>query len=270
MAKIEGSLQEIGRLDLLARQKTPLHALDPRAKLITIAVYLLCIASVGPYGVSVLLPFSIFPITMAAAGRVPFGFVARRLLAAAPFAVVVGMFNPLLDRQLLLQIGGVGISGGWISFASILIRFALTLGAALVLAAVTTMDELALGLRRLGVPSVFTTQLTFLFRYIFVLFDEAGRMARARALRSFGRRGLEPRAYAGLIGSLLLRTLDRANRVYLAMACRGFSGEVRAMRGLKIGAPELVFTLSWSSVFVFFRLVDVSSALGTLVTGGGA
>ena len=46
------------------------------------------------------------------------GDVERKLLAVAPFALFVGILNPLLDRGVLFQMGGFGITGGWVSFAS--------------------------------------------------------------------------------------------------------------------------------------------------------
>ena len=116
-------------------------------------------------------------------------------------------------------------------------------------------------------PDVLVTQLLLLFRYIFVLGDEAGRMGQARRLRSFGRRGMGWRVYGQMLGQLLLRTFARAQRIYLAMKARGFDGEIRVARQLHFGAADLAFTLAWSAAFVLFRLVDVPLAVGHLVTG---
>ena len=77
-------------------------------------------------------------------------------------------------------------------------------------------------MERLGAPDVFATQLLFLYRYIFVLGEEAMSMTRARALRSFGGRGMGMRVYGLMLGHLLLRTYDRAQRVYLRHAQPGF------------------------------------------------
>ena len=82
------------------------------------------------------------------------------------------------------------------------------------------------------------TQLLLLYRYIFVLGDEARRMAQARRLRSFGRRGMGWRVYGQMLGQLLLRTFARAQRIYLAMKARGFDGNVRIARRLHFGAER--------------------------------
>jgi cobalt/nickel transport system permease protein len=265
MASIDAGLADIGRLDRLSRQDTPVHRLDPRAKVVATLVFLFCVVSFGKYDVSALLPFLLFPVAMAASGNVPFGFLARRVAAFAPFAVMVGLFNPFFDRHVLLQLGPLGLSGGWISFASILVRFALTLGAALVLVATTSFHGVCAALERLGTPRVFTTQLLFLYRYLFVLGDEAARMARARALRSFDGRGMGMRIYGQIVGHLLLRTLDRAQRVHLAMRCRGFDGRIRALEPPRWRAADGLFLLACSASFVTLRLVNLPRLVGTFV-----
>ena len=59
------------------------------------------------------------------------------------------------------------------------------MGAALTLIAVTGFNAVCLALDKLGTPRVFVIQLVFLYRYVFVLVDEAARMVRARSLRTF-------------------------------------------------------------------------------------
>jgi cobalt/nickel transport system permease protein len=267
VSTIETGLYELGRLDQLAYQDTSVHRLDPRAKVVTTFAFLVCVVSFGRYDVLPMLPFVVFPLFVAAEGNLPYGFLGRKLLIAAPFAVVIGMFNPLLDRAVLLQLGGLDISGGWVSFASILLRFLLTTSAALVLIGTTSFAGVCMAVERLGAPDVFATQLLFLYRYIFVLGEEAMRMWRARSLRSFDGRGMGVRVYVQMLGSLLLRTYDRARRIYSAMLCRGFDGRVRVMRRLRLTSRDVAFTLGWSAVFLLFRIYNVPLLLGRLVTG---
>jgi len=266
VSAIDSAFFDVGRLDRLAHQDTPIHRLDPRAKLVTTLVFLVAVVSFPKYEISALLPFVLYPIVLTSVGRLPLGFILRKLVAVAPFAVVVGMFNPLLDREVLLHLGPVGISGGWVSFASILVRFCLTIGTAFLLIATTSFQGLCLGLQRLGAPRVLTVQLLFLYRYIFVLGGEAVRLVRARALRSFGRRGTGLRVFGSLVGHLLVRTLARAQRIHLAMLSRGFDGEVRVLRRLRIGPAEVAFTLAWCAAFAAMRFVNLPQLLGAFVT----
>ena len=227
MVTIESSLLNIGYFETLSYQQTPLHRLDPRTKLLTTLVFIIAVVSFGKYEITGLLPFMIYPVALIAVGNLPPGYLVRKILLAAPFAFFIGIFNPLLDRNVLVQLGPVGLSGGWVSFASIMIRFTLTVSAALILIASTGLNAVCLALERLGAPTGFVVQLLFLYRYIFVLTDEALRLVRARSLRSFQGRGLGFKVFTHLIGQLLLRTLARAQRIHLAMRSRGFDGKIR-------------------------------------------
>jgi cobalt/nickel transport system permease protein len=259
-------LSALDRLDRLARLDTPIHRVDPRAKVIATAVYVVCVVSYGKYDVLGLLPFAVFPVALAAEGGLPLGFLGRLLLAVSPFALVMGAFNPLFDREVVAHVGAWGVTGGWLSYASIVLRFLLTAGAALVLTATTSFTGVCLALQKLSVPDVLVTQLLLLFRYIFVLGDEVLRMGRARRLRSVGRRGMGWRVHGQMLGQLLLRTFARSQRLYLAMKSRGFEGEIRVAQSLRFGAADLLFVLGWSAAFVLLRLVDVTQVVGRLVT----
>jgi len=192
---------------------------------------------------------------------------SKKIILVAPFAILIGIFNPLMDREILVQLGSLSITGGWVSFFSIMIRFVLTVSAALILICLTGFNAVCMALGKLGVPRPFVVQLLFLYRYLFVLIDETSRMVRARSLRSFGSGGMRFKIFIHLIGQLLLRTLDRAQRIHLAMCCRGFDGHIRISRSLKFGFNEIRFTLAWSLLFVCFRSYNIPLKIGELIAG---
>ena len=65
----------------------------------------------------------------------------------------------------------------------------------------------------------------------FVLWDELDKMRTARKARTFGAAGLWHRwkTSAQLIGMLLIRAMERAERVHGAMCSRGWDGRVRTL-----------------------------------------
>jgi len=266
MTGIDGTLLDFKSLDLLADGDTALHRLDPRAKVLATVVFVICVVSCGRYELAALFPFFLFPVFMIALGNIPPLYLAKKIAVVIPFAVMVGMFNPLLDRQVMLHVGELEVTGGWISFASIVVRAVLTVSSALVLVAVTGFPGVCAALESLGMPQPFAVQLLFLYRYIFVLAEEGGQMARARELRTFGARGRGLRVYGSLIGHLLLRTWMRAERIHMAMLARGFSGTFHTRRRPCFGLREVVFLLGWSIFFITARLVPVVHLLGTLVS----
>ena len=266
MATLESGLYNLGWLDQFAAGNTTAHRLDPRAKVVTTFVFLVCVVSFGKYDLAGLAPFVLYPIVLASMSGMPGRELGKRLAVAAPFALAVGVFNPLLDRTVIATLGPIEITAGWISYASIVTRFLLTASAALLLVGTTGMTNVCAAVERLGVPDIFATQLLLLYRYIFVLAEEGMRLSRARSLRSFDRRGLGPSVYANMLGHLLLRTLARARRVFEAMQCRGFDGRIRMNRPLKMTGLDWAFMLGWSAAFVLFRTVNVPLLLGGAVT----
>jgi cobalt/nickel transport system permease protein len=266
MASIEGALLDFKRLDRLAGGDTGVHRLDPRAKVLVTVVFIVSVVSFGRYELSAMIPFFIFPVVMIALGNLPAPYIAKKIALLCPFALMVGMFNPVFDRQVLLHLGPLAISGGWVSFASIGVRSILTVGAALILVGVTGFSAVCSALDQMGMPRAFVVQLLFLYRYIFVLTEEGARTARARELRTFGKKGMEMKAFGSLVGHLLLRTWERAERVYRAMLCRGFHGHFHLRCSYRFGTMEALFTLGWSALFILFRLVNIPQFLGTFIT----
>lgn len=267
MIAIDGTLFDFKRLDLLAMRDSSVHRLDARAKVLTTLVFIVCVVSFGRYELAAMLPFCLYPVVLLALGDLPASYIVRKTAVVIPFAVLVGLFNPLFDRQVILQFGSLDIWGGWVSFASIVVRAILTACAAITLVAVTGFPAICAALERLGMPRVFAVQLLFLHRYIFVLADEAVRVVRARQLRSAGKKGLGLRQFGPLVGHLLLRTWERAERIHMAMLARGFAGEIHARRQGRFGGRELRFLLGWSALFLTLRLTNLPRLLGGLLTG---
>lgn len=266
---IASHIAEIGWLDRLSRRDTALHRIDPRAKLLATLAFIVVVVSYGKYEVGPLLPLAVYPICLAAMGSVPVRFILRKMLIVSPFALFVGLLNPLLDREPVMTIAGVALAGGWVSLASILVKFALTVSASLAMVASTGIHRVCRGLEKLGVPAVMTVQVLMLYRYLFVLADEALRMARARALRSAGNRRMGGlRAGGAMLGSLLLRTLDRAQRVHAAMCSRGFDGHVRTVEPMRFGGASAAFLAGWLAALALLRWFDVAGLLGRALTGG--
>jgi cobalt/nickel transport system permease protein len=267
VTRLASALDDLRTLDSLASRDTILAHRDPRAKLAATLAFIVTVVSFDRYQVGALLPLALYPIALAALGDIPSRLLLRALWLASPFAVLVGIFNPLLDRATMLSLAGVELSAGWVSFTAILLRFALTASAALVLVASTGMQPLCAALTRLGVPRVFTVQLLFLYRYLFVLAGEASRMATARSLRAGDHSRMSPTVYASLLGHLLLRAFERARRVHGAMLARGFDGELRHADSWRWRRSDSLFTAGWGAFFAWVRIVDLPAAIGALLAG---
>jgi len=265
VANFGDSLREMGALDRLASLDTPIHRLDPRVKVLVTLLFILLVASFGRYEVSALLPFALFPVVLGTLGEVPWSLVGKRVLMVLPFALVLGILNPFLDRS-LMQLGPWSLSAGWLSSLSILLRFVLCVGASVILIATTSMDGVCRALAQLGLPQVFTVQIALLYRYVFVLMEETLRISRARELRAHGR-PLVLAEYGSLAGSLFLRTWERAQRVHIAMLSRGFEGAFHGARRPGFRWQDGLFLLGWGALLIVLRWVNASRSFEALLKG---
>jgi cobalt/nickel transport system permease protein len=267
MSRLAGALQDLRALDTLATRDTPLARRDARAKLLVTLGFVVTVLSFDRYQLAALLPLALLPVVLAAQAELPAGLLWRTLWLASPFAVLVGLANPLLDRSPMLVLAGVELSAGWVSFGAIVLRFGLAVSATVVLVGGTGMHALCAALARLGAPRLFTVQLLLLYRYLFVLADEAQRMSTAHGLRAVSGRHMGLGTYAGLAGHLLLRAVDRARRVHAAMLARGFDGELRLADPGRWQPGDTLFVAGWGLYLALVRAVDLPQALGALLTG---
>jgi len=267
MSAIESTFSDLHRLEHHAGRDSAVHRLDPRVKVLITLAFLVCVVSFDKYAIAGLLPFALFLTLVIGLAGIPFGFVLNRLILAAPLALLIGLFNPVYDHQPLLQLGGLAIAGGWLSLLSLVLRICLTVGAVLALIATTGFNAVCMALQQMGMPAVFTVQLLLLYRYLFVLVEEGLRLNRARALRSFQGRGLGIRAFGFLLGSLLLRTLDRSQRIHLAMRCRGFDGAIRTRNPLRLNGRDILVLAAALGVLLAMRVFDGPMLLGRFIIG---
>jgi cobalt/nickel transport system permease protein len=208
-------------LDRYGRAKSVCHRLPPRLKL------LLSLAAIT---IGMLIPPAHWPahgsllcVLFAALSlaRIPFRFVARRLAGFLLLALMFGITVPLSQ----------GFRGGWEMMAGIVFRGIESFLAGLWLVNVIPFDQLLSTLRQLGVPAILLAILGFMYRFVFVLWDELDKMRTARRARTFDRGGaiFRWRNAAQMIGMLLIRALGRSERVYGAMCARGWDGKLRTL-----------------------------------------
>jgi cobalt/nickel transport system permease protein len=179
--------------DRYSRLTSPIHSIRTSIKLIAVSGFLVVTAAV-----------------VALLSKVPLLFLLRRLLILEFFVCGVAVLS-------LFQPGGVAI------VTTVFIKSTLCLIATLLFAATTPFADLLHTLKRWHVPSLLVTVLALMYRYIFVLLEELGRMQRARASRTFGRGHIVIwQALATTVAQLFIRSTERAERIFAAMSARGW------------------------------------------------
>jgi cobalt/nickel transport system permease protein len=136
--------------------------------------------------------------------------------------------------------------------------------AALILIAATSFPDLIGQLTRMGMPKIFGLQLAMTWRYISVLLGEAAAMTTAYLLRSRDQGGIRMRDMGSFLGQLLMRSFDRAEKVYAVMKCRGFEGAYSGGPGKPIGLSDLVYTIALCGAAILFRFFNWGEFAGSL------
>ena len=228
---------------------------DHRTLLIVWAVFIIALVSTGKYDLFRTLSFIAFPVFTIITMNIPIGYLIKRLLILSPFVIIMAAANPFLDRTPLTTLGRIPVTTGMLSASVIIVKALIALSMMLILDRCISINGLCHALRRFGVPSVFTTQLLLMHRYAFLIFSEATTMLKARDLRASGKRGKGPIDTANLIGSLLLRSAERSERVYKAMLARGFSGTLPISSTGSFGSRDIVFITLSLGCFMVLRFI---------------
>jgi cobalt/nickel transport system permease protein len=235
-------------IDRFALGNSPIHRLDARAKLVAVVGYTIVLISFHRYTVAGLAPMAVLPLAMLWFGGVPVGFALRRAAIFSPVILMFALMCPIYDRAAQPATFGpwqFELRGGWFAAGDVALKFTFGVLALTALVCTTRFALLLEAMRRLGVPRAIVAQLGFLYHYIFVLIDEAMRIRRARDFRGAAQATISRRLAAGggVIGSLFIRTLDRSERIQIAMSARGYRGETHGLGRLRFTGRDAAFLI---------------------------
>jgi cobalt/nickel transport system permease protein len=267
MARIVESIYNVHYLEELSYKKTFIHSLNPVIKLLVTIVFIATTISFGKYDISALVPLIFYPIVIFAMAEIPVVKIFKRVLPVLPLVIGVAIFNPIIDNTPLLSLGEITISAGWISFFTLILKSIFTIVATLLLIVTTGIDKIGMALRRLKVPKIFVTQLLLTYRYISVLMEEGANILKAYHLRAPMLKGVSVKDLGSILGNMLLRTFDRAGKIYDAMVLRGFCGEYELQQNNKISIKSILYLILWSIFFILVRRFNVSEIIGHFVLG---
>lgn len=215
-------------IDRYAHLGTYLHSWDPRAKIVSFSLLILCVVLLEKLPVA----FIGFAVAWALvlSSRIPLRFIFKHLrwvlLFMSVFFVLMSLFIP--GHELLhlhaLVISQEGLQkGGLIATKAVAIALLI-----FPMVGTTPFPTTIKALEGLRIPHVLVQITGFTYRYIFLSIDEGKRMVSALTSRGFKRKtDLHTlRTLGRLIGMMFVRSYERTERVYQAMVCRGYTGKM--------------------------------------------
>lgn len=254
---VQGSLDKLYYIDEQASGgRTWVHTLHPAAKLVVAALYIIAVTSRAKYGLSGVLELAVLPALITSLSRLPAGFLLSRSLLALPPVALVGVFNLFLDMDTLFVLGGMNISGGSVSFLTLLLKGYLCLFMLLVFSVSSGIDGVTCALSFFRLPSAFILPVVLVYRYIFILLGEALLMTQAYSLRGAGKaKGIEVHDWGSFAGGLLLRSFNHSENLTRAMLMRCWTGGYAPSdRHKGHGVRSLLF-IAGCSVFILFCVI---------------
>ncbi|MFH1861978.1 MAG: cobalt ECF transporter T component CbiQ [bacterium] len=215
-------------LDKYARKSSIIHALDARVKLLLTILFLLSIAAFRYPHYPVLIVICVWILVLCTLAKIPLQYLLIRSLVVVPFAGMVALSYAFTfpSGEVYWQWGFFSFSSGGLEQASLLLLRA-WLAVCLMVLLINTcpFDELLNALQAFRVPALLILLLSFTYRFIYLFWDEAERMQRARDLRYFGGQWSRQLTTLGyLVSALFLRSYWRAERVHAAMLLRAWEG----------------------------------------------
>jgi cobalt/nickel transport system permease protein len=264
---MKNKIYELYALEQLSGGFTFVHKLHPAVKLLATAVFIITVVSFDRYSFPRLVPYIFFPTLLMALSETPYMMLLKRFFVALPFCMFAGAANVIFDREAALIIEGVPISYGAVSLFTILLRVYLCVMAVLALVAVMPLSDITHSMRRLKIPHIFVIVFEMTYRYIGVLFEEAFSMYTSYTVRSPGVKGIRMRDMGCFTGQLLVRSVDRADRVYTAMKCRGYALQTMPKKRRKPRAADVVFLVITCSFCALFRVVNINALFAPIFGG---
>jgi cobalt/nickel transport system permease protein len=235
-----------------------IHRLDPRFKVVSATIYAFVVALSNNF--PVLIAALIFSFALVGVCRLDFLEVAKRVALVNGFIVFLWFVVPLTyNGQPLFYLGPFEVSReGVLVSARITLKSNAILLAFIALIASNTVATLGNALGRLKVPEKIIYLLLLNYRYIFVMEEEYRRLLRSASIRGFRpSSNLHTyKTYAYLIGILFVRASDRAERVYKAMVCRGFSGRFYSLHEFSFSRLDLIWLVVMTMAIIGLEILE--------------
>lgn len=236
------------------------HRLAPEAKIVAAFAFVLAVAITPRRVMWVFGVHALLVGVWIVAARLPLRRVLGRLTVIAPF-VTFAFFLPFLAGGPTTDVAGLSLSteGLWGTW-NVLTKAVLGASTSIVLASTTSVADIVRGLERLRVPSLITSVISFMFRYLDLITAEFGRMRTAMVARGHDPRWLwQAKPIASSAGAMFVRSYERGERVHAAMLARGFTGTMPVLDDRRATADD------WRKAIVVPVLAATAALAGVLL-----
>lgn len=243
----------------LARQAL-IARLDPRLRIVMACVFAVVVVALS--SLTALFAALAIALSLLVMSRLPWRRTLRRMAMMDGFILVMLLLLPFTvpgDPILVLW----GLAASWQGLWQA-VEIALTANAVIlaVLVLLGTLEPVTLGhaLHRLRCPETLVHLLMFTIRYIDVLHGEYQRLRAAMKVRGFrpGTNWHSYRSFGYLVGMMLVRAIERSERILGAMKCRGFAGRMPLLQEFTLARRDVTFGTGFTLLCLGLIILDVA------------
>lgn len=237
-----------------------LEKLDPRTRILSVLVF-----SAVTVSLSSLLVLSLClatSLTLLLISRQPLRPTLKRMAAMDGFILFMLVLLPFTipGTTLFTVLSSSFSAEGLHKATQIALRANATILALLIL--VGTLEPVTFGhaLRRIKTPENLVHLMMFTLRYISILHEEYTKLRDAMKMRGFRpANSLHTyRSLGYLVGMMLIRSIDRSERILGAMKCRGFTGKIHLLSTMAFTRADTFFAAASFTLFCAFVYMDAA------------
>ena len=237
--------------------------LDPRLKIVVVFFFSIIVAILNR--IPVLLCAWILGILMVVIAKVPLKELIKRL---TPVNLLIGflwLFLPFtFPGKPIIYLGTLPVTHEGVLYATkITIKSNAIMLMMIGLVATTSIFTLGHAMHELRVPKKIVHLFFFTYRYIHVMQREYNRLINSIKIRGFkAKTNLHTyRTLAYMIGMILVRSFDRAQRVHNAMLCRGFKGSLYSLKTFSIKKRDIVSLILATAVIIVLGVLEWTTTI---------
>lgn len=264
MNKINNTINDLHFLDSMAERDVWINHIHPLSKLLVTIFYLIMVMSFDKYNLIGLLGMILYIIITMTIGDLPFKQSFSHLKYILLAILILGIANPIFDRVGLFSVFCITITSGMVSMVTLIMKAGFAIFASFILIETTSIEGICYALRMIRVPKVLVIVIMLIYRYIILMLKEAQRVTQAYSLRAPKQKGISYKAWGPLLGQMLIRSIDRAQKVYESMTLRGFDGEFNIRRSEGKNLVSIFYLLIWITIFIGLRYFRVFEIVGKL------
>ena len=264
MNKIEDAIYQVHFMDDKANSNTFLNKIHPLVKLSITIMYILLLTSINKYNLTATLAMSIYLIIVSIIGDLSIKNSMKRLSPVWLLLIVIGIANPILDREVITYIGMVPITAGMVSMMTLALKGIFAMISSYFLIITTGVENICYALKKIHIPNILITVFMLIYRYVIVFLKEVQRIWIAYSLRAPKQNGVNFKVWGSMIGSLMIRSMDKAQIVYESMELRGFSPDTFFVKEQKLDKISIMCFATGMVLLFIIRFIPVFEIVGNI------